>query len=105
MNIEHTRNMVRAAINGDLDDAQTVVDPIFGLTVPTEVPGVPAEVLIPRDTWADAAEYDVMAHRLAHMFHENFRAYADGVSEAIRSAGPTDLDPEADVPLSGPGEG
>jgi phosphoenolpyruvate carboxykinase (ATP) len=105
MNIEHTRNMVRAAINGDLDDAPTVVDPIFGLTVPTEVPGVPAEVLIPRATWADAAEYDAMARRLAHMFHENFKAYAEGVSEAIRSAGPTDLDPEADVPLSGPGEG
>jgi phosphoenolpyruvate carboxykinase (ATP) len=105
MNIEHTRNMVRAAINGDLDDAPTVVDSIFGLTVTTEVPGVPADVLIPRDTWADAAEYDLMARRLAHMFHENFKAYAEGVSEAIRSAGPTDLDPDADVPLSGPGEG
>ena len=105
MNIEHTRNMVRAAINGDLDDAPTVVDPIFGLTVPTEVPGVPAEVLIPRATWADGAEYDVMARRLAHMFHENFKAYEEGVSEAIRSAGPPDLDPEGDVPLSGPGEG
>jgi phosphoenolpyruvate carboxykinase (ATP) len=105
MNIEHTRNMVRAAINGDLDDAPTVVDPIFGLTVPTEVPGVPAEVLIPRNTWADPAEYDAMARRLAHMFHENFKAYAEGVSDAIRSAGPTDLDPDADVPLSGPGEG
>jgi phosphoenolpyruvate carboxykinase (ATP) len=105
MNIEHTRNMVRAAINGDLVDAPTVVDPIFGVTVPTAVPGVPAEVLIPRDTWADAAEYDAMARRLAHMFHENFRAYAEGVSEAIRSAGPTDLDASAEVPLSGPGEG
>jgi phosphoenolpyruvate carboxykinase (ATP) len=105
MNIEHTRNMVRAAINGDLDNAPTVVDPIFGLTVPTEVPGVPDEVLIPRATWADGAEYDAMARRLAHMFHENFKAYAEGVSEAIRSAGPPDLDPEADVPLSGPGEG
>jgi len=105
MKIEHTRNMVRAAINGELDDAPTVVDPIFGVTVPTEVPGVPAEVLIPRGTWADAAEYDVMARRLAHMFHENFRAYADGVSEAIRSAGPVDLDPAAEVPLSAPGEG
>jgi phosphoenolpyruvate carboxykinase (ATP) len=105
MNIEHTRNMVRAAINGDLDDAPTVVDPIFGLTVPTQVPGVPAEVLIPRDTWPHPAEYDVMARRLAHMFHENFAAYAEGVSEAVRSAGPTDLDPAAEVPLSEPGEG
>jgi hypothetical protein len=46
-----------------------------------------------------------MARRLAHMFHENFKAYEEGVSEAIRSAGPPDLDPEGDVPLSGPGEG
>ncbi len=105
MNIEHTRNMVRAAINGDLDDAPTAVDPIFGFAVPTEVPGVPAEVLIPRGTWTDPAEYDQMARRLAHMFHENFRAYADGVSEAVRSAGPADLEPGAAVPLSAPGEG
>jgi len=105
MNIDHTRNMVRAAINGDLDSAPTVVDPVFGFTVPTEVPGVPAEVLLPRAAWADTAAYDEMAGRLAHMFHENFRAYADGVSEAVRSAGPVDRQTDVDVPLSAPGEG
>jgi phosphoenolpyruvate carboxykinase (ATP) len=104
MNIAHTRNMVRAAIGGVLDGVPTVVDPIFGLAIPTVVPGVPAEVLVPRSTWPDPAAYDEMARRLAHMFHENFEAYADGVSEAVRSSGPKDLD-GAEVRVSAPGEG
>ena len=58
MNIEHTRNMVRAAISGALKDVPTMVDPIFRVAVPTEVPGVPSDVLIPRDTWPDPAAYD-----------------------------------------------
>jgi phosphoenolpyruvate carboxykinase (ATP) len=104
MNIAHTRNMVRAAIGGGLDDSPTVVDPIFGLTIPTAVPGVPSEVLVPRTTWPDPGAYDRMAERLAHMFHENFEAYADGVTEAVRSAGPRDLD-GGEVRVSAPGEG
>jgi phosphoenolpyruvate carboxykinase (ATP) len=104
MNIAHTRNMVRAAIGGSLDDSPTVVDPIFGLTIPTVVPGVPSEVLVPRTTWPDPGAYDRMAERLAHMFHENFEAYADGVTEAVRSAGPRDLD-GGEVRVSAPGEG
>src|SRR5215213_5216639 len=53
MNIQHTRNMVRAALNGDLRGVPTVTDPVFGLAIPTAVPGVPTEILTPRDTWAD----------------------------------------------------
>jgi phosphoenolpyruvate carboxykinase (ATP) len=107
MDINHTRNMVRAAINGDLDGVKLVTDPVFGVEVPTSVPGVPAEVLIPRDTWADPAAYDAAAARLAGMFHENFKAYEDGVDEEVRNAGPTvirrvDL---GDVRVSAPGEG
>jgi phosphoenolpyruvate carboxykinase (ATP) len=105
MNIVHTRNMVRAAISGELDAVPTVVDPIFGLAIPTAVPGVPAEVLIPRSTWSDPEAYDGMARRLAHMFHENFGAYAEGVSDAVRAAGPADLGPESTIPVSAPGEG
>ena len=77
MNITHTRNMVRAAINGDLATSDGRSIRSSALAVPTEVPGVPAEVLIPRDTWADPAEYDAAARRIARMFHENFEAYAD----------------------------
>jgi phosphoenolpyruvate carboxykinase (ATP) len=105
MNINHTRNMVRAAINGDLADVPTVIDPIFRVAVPTAVPGVPTEVLTPRDTWPDAAAYDTAARRIAHMFHENFEAYADGVSEAVREAGPIRADDAGEVKMSAPGEG
>src|SRR6185503_2514981 len=105
MDINHTRNMVRAALNGQLRDVPTVKDPVFGLAVPTSVPGVPSELLVPRDTWADPAAYDAAAKRIAHMFHENFRAYAEGVSRAVRNAGPVDFQDAGEVTMSAPGEG
>jgi phosphoenolpyruvate carboxykinase (ATP) len=99
--------MVRAALNGKLDDVPTVTDPIFGFEVPTSVPDVPTEVLTPRNTWSDPAAYDAAAARLARMFHDNFEAYAEGVDEAIRSAGPTVADgtDTGSVTKSEPGEG
>ena len=105
MNINHTRNMVRAAINGDLANVAMVEDPVFRVAVPTSVPGVPSEVLQPRGTWADPDAYDAAARRIAHMFHENFEAYADGVSAAVRAAGPVDFRNVGDVKVSAPGEG
>jgi phosphoenolpyruvate carboxykinase (ATP) len=88
MNINHTRSMVRAALEGRLDGIPTVTDPIFGVQVPTHVPDVPAEVLQPRGTWPDAADYDRQAARLAGMFAENFERYAEGVGDDVRAAGP-----------------
>ncbi len=88
MNINHTRAMVRAALNGRLDDVPTVVDPRFGLAVPVECPDVPSEFLQPRNTWQDRDAYDQAAAKLARMFAANFEAYADGVTEGIRAAGP-----------------
>jgi phosphoenolpyruvate carboxykinase (ATP) len=88
MNIAHTRQMVRAALSGALDNVPTRTDPIFGVEVPTACPDVPAKVLWPRDTWADKEAYDRQAHRLARMFVDNFGQFEDGVSEAIRAAGP-----------------
>jgi phosphoenolpyruvate carboxykinase (ATP) len=82
-----------------------VIDPVFRVAVPTTVPGVPSEVLVPRGTWADPAAYDVAAKRIAHMFHENFEAYADGVSQAVRRAGPISAEDAGEVRVSGPGEG
>jgi len=82
-----------------------VPDPVFGLGVPTSVPGVPSELLVARDTWADPAAYDAAAKRIAHMFHENFSAYADGVSRAVRNAGPVDFQDVGEVRMSAPGEG
>jgi phosphoenolpyruvate carboxykinase (ATP) len=97
MNIAHTRNMARAAINGELDRAEFVVDPIFRVAVPTHVPGVPDEVLFPRNTWPDRAAYDEAARRIASMFHDNFAKYAAGVSEAVRTAGPIAVDTSVEV--------
>ena len=88
MRIDHTRTMVRAALSGALRDVSYETDPVFGVEVPTTVPGVPSKVLRPRDTWADTAAYDAKAQELAAMFAENFEDYADGVSEAVRNAGP-----------------
>jgi phosphoenolpyruvate carboxykinase (ATP) len=105
MNINYTRNMVRAALDGSLDDVPTVTDPVFRVAVPTAVPGVPAEVLVPRNTWTDTAAYDAAARRIAAMFHANFEAYASGVSKAVRDAGPIQADAAGDVPVSAPGEG
>jgi len=88
MNINHTRAMVRAALNGRLDGIPTVDDPIFGVAVPTSCPDVPAEFLQPRSTWADPDAYDRQARELARMFAENFARYADGASDGVRRAGP-----------------
>lgn len=105
MDISHTRNMVRAAINGELADVPTVLDPVFRVAVPTTVPGVPTEILTPRNTWPRKAEYDAAARRIAAMFHDNFAAYADGVTEAVRNAGPVAAGDMGTVPRSAPGEG
>jgi len=86
--IAYTRAMINAALAGELDHVEYREDPIFGLHVPTSVPGVPVEVLDPRGSWADAAEYDEKATHLAQLFHENFQKYADGTSDEIRAAGP-----------------
>jgi phosphoenolpyruvate carboxykinase (ATP) len=88
MKLSHTRAMVRAALAGELDDVETTPDPIFGMHIPKSVPGVPDEVLQPRDTWKDRDAYDAQAHELAGMFRENFQKFADTVSQEVRDAGP-----------------
>ncbi len=89
MNIDHTRAMVRAALDGLLDSVPTRQDPTFAVDVPLHVPDVPDPFLDPRTTWADPAAYDVAAARLARMFTDNFTAFVDGVSSAVAAAGPT----------------
>jgi phosphoenolpyruvate carboxykinase (ATP) len=86
--IPHTRAMVRAALEGRIADASLSKEPFFGLAIPREVQGVPAEVLEPRGTWKDRDAYDAQARKLAAMFVENFKRYADQVPEEIRAAGP-----------------
>jgi phosphoenolpyruvate carboxykinase (ATP) len=88
MKLAHTRAIVHAALGGRLAGATFEADPVFGLEVPTAVPGVPSEVLRPRDTWADGEAYDAAAAKLAGMFKENFGRFADQVSAEVRRAGP-----------------
>jgi phosphoenolpyruvate carboxykinase (ATP) len=88
MKLSHTRAMVRAAVAGQLDAAPTATDPVFGLAVPQQVEGVPTEVMNPRGTWPDGAEYDAQAAKLAGMFRENIKKFGAQVSEAILNAGP-----------------
>ena len=88
MKIAYTRAMVNAALDGKLNDVEFVEDPNFGVQVPTTCPNVPEEVLIPRNTWADKDDYDAQAKKLAGMFVENFKQFAENVTEGIRAAGP-----------------
>ncbi|TFU16297.1 phosphoenolpyruvate carboxykinase (ATP) [Thermus tengchongensis] len=83
-----TRALLQAALSGALEGVPYRQDPVFGFEVPLEVPGVPKELLDPRETWADKEAYDRQARKLAALFQENFRKYADGVEEVVLQAGP-----------------
>lgn len=88
MSIGHTRAMVHAALESTLDQVPTRPDPIFGLSVPTSCPEVPAEVLDPRRAWSDPKAYDAQAERLAGLFAANFRNFGDTIGDDVRAAGP-----------------
>ena len=88
MKIAYTRAMIRAALAGALDGGTYRNDPIFNLSVPTECPDVSADVLDPRRTWVNPAEYDAQAGKLAKMFAENFKAFEAGVTPEVKAAGP-----------------
>ncbi len=80
--------MIRAALYGAFDAIEYRHDPIFNLEVPASCPDVPSDVLHPRTTWPDGLAYDTTAARLAGMFRENFKKFADGVGADVVAAGP-----------------
>jgi phosphoenolpyruvate carboxykinase (ATP) len=86
--ISWTRNLLNAAINGDLEDVVFVKDERFGFEIPTTCEGVPDRILQPRGTWDDGQRYDNVANLLAQMFIENFEQYTEGCSAEVISAGP-----------------
>jgi phosphoenolpyruvate carboxykinase (ATP) len=88
MKIRYTRAMLNAALDGELDDVEYVIDERFGFEIPTSCPGVPDELLIPRKTWADGEAFDATADKLAAMFNANFERYAAGVSDEVNAAAP-----------------
>ena len=85
--LSYTRAMVTAALSGELEKAEFVTDPYFGVAVPTACEGVPAELLIPANTWEDQAAYEAKAKELAKSFVENFKKYTH-MSEEVVAAGP-----------------
>jgi len=70
----YTRAIVAAALNGALEAAPCVEEAAFGLSCPTVVPGVPSDMLLPRNTWDDKAAYDRAAAELAERFEANYRS-------------------------------
>ena len=87
MSLKYTRAMVTAALTGELEKAGYDLDPIFNVYIPKTCPNVPAEILNPRNTWADKNEYDAAAKKLAARFVENFKKYTH-MPEHIVNAGP-----------------
>ncbi len=85
MSIAHTRAMVNAAIEGRIPN-DFEPEKFFGLLIPKSVPGVPAEVLNPRNAWKDVRAYDAQAATLAQLFSDNFRRFEAQASEAVKRA-------------------
>ena len=86
MSLKITRALLNAALNGELDGVETEVQPILNLKMPKACPGVPSEILNPRNTWTDPAAYDASATKLRDMFRENFKnkGFAEyGIEERI----------------------
>ncbi len=88
MKLAFTRAIVDAIHAGALDQVATIEDPVFGVAVPTSCPGVPSELLVPRNTWADKAAYDAQARKVATLFRDNFKKYEGQASDEVRAAGP-----------------
>ena len=89
MHLPHTRAMISAALDGELDQVNFETLPVFGLQFPVSCPGVPADILNPRNTWADKSAYDNKAQQLASAFVKHFAQYADSASPEILSAAPS----------------
>jgi phosphoenolpyruvate carboxykinase (ATP) len=88
MKLSYTRAMITAALDGALDNATFEAHPIFGMQMPTACPGVPSDILNPRNTWADKDAYDAKAKNLAEQFIKNFEKYASGATAETLAAAP-----------------
>ncbi|MET1057276.1 MAG: phosphoenolpyruvate carboxykinase (ATP) [Pedobacter sp.] len=77
MILSHTRALITAVLKGKLRAAKFTEHPVFGLLMPEACPGVPSEILNPRNTWADKNKYDLKTNELAKAFNENFGQFGD----------------------------
>src|SRR5882724_2940864 len=90
ISLKNTRAIIDAIHSGALATAKTERDPIFGFDIVIECPGVPAEILRPRESWADKSAYDATTKKLAALFKKNFETYAAGASAEVKAAAPVD---------------
>jgi phosphoenolpyruvate carboxykinase (ATP) len=88
ISIRHTRALLDAALTGKLAGVAYEADPVFGFDVPTECPGVPAQILNPANTWSNREDYDRKYRSLAARFIENFKLMADGCPAEVVKSGP-----------------
>jgi phosphoenolpyruvate carboxykinase (ATP) len=88
MSIEVSRAVVAAILSGGIANARFRPDPVFRVLLPDACPGVPANVLSPRETWPDPQAYDAKARELAELFKKNFETYAAACSPEVRASGP-----------------
>lgn len=89
ISIKDTRGIIDAILSGDINNAPTKKIPMFNFEVPTELPGVDSAILDPRDTYADASEWEAKAKDLAERFNKNFVKYTGNeAGKALVSAGP-----------------
>ena len=89
ISIKDTRGIIDAILNGDINKAETKNIPLFNFEVPTELPGVDTNILDPRNTYADAAEWETKAKDLAGRFIKNFAKYeGNDAGKALVAAGP-----------------
>lgn len=89
ISIKDTRGIIDAILDGSIEKAPTKTIPYFNFEVPTELPGVDPAILDPRDTYADASEWEEKAKDLAARFVKNFKKYeSNELGKALVAAGP-----------------
>ena len=88
ISLKNTRAIIDAIHDGSLAKAKTERDPVFGFEVAAECPGVPSEILIPRNAWANKATFEATAKKLAGLFNKNFETYAAGVNAEVKASAP-----------------
>lgn len=86
--LKYTRAIIDAIHNGDFEKVDTVTDPSFGFQIPTSCPGVPSELLLPKNTWANKEEFEAVKGKLIQLFQQNFKKFEAGVNAEILEAGP-----------------
>ena len=90
ISIKDTRAIINSILSGEIDNAETLEIPIFGLQVPVSLTGVSDGILDPRETYADPQEWEEKARDLAVLFIENFAKYTDTAEgQSLVSAGPS----------------